>query len=1307
MAHLERDFPLKPGDVLSGRYEVLGLLGGGTAAFVHRARDGATRREVVLKVAGRVPSAGGQDPLAEELHAYAKLSHPSIPRLIDSGKTPDGRSFAVLELVEGRTLRAVLDEKGSLEPVVAVRLMGEILDALVAVHRAGIVHRDVKPENIMVTCTGAVQHAVLLDFGFGASSAGEKRTSSAPELLGTPRYASPEQLRGEAPTPRSDLYSWALTLLECLSGTSVIRGETARDAVARQLDGEPVALPGDLRRTPLGRFLEKATAKDPSQRFAGSAEAIVALAGLAPAIAVLLDEVRDVRAPSALDRVVTVLSGRLVDARSLDGEDHLRLETSAVVQLCRSAGGTVVSVVGNRITAVFGLRVEEEHDASHALEAAFAMIERPASPGVEGAPAAWSIGIHTGTIGLFPASGAIDEPESFPGPTFEVAAALDEIAGPGRVLMSESTAQAVREIWSATGGGVLRSSALAEPLRTFRPRSRRRGLRDSEATAFTGRTQELARVREAWAAVLEGRPRSLLLSGSAGVGKSRLVRQVRHMADDAEWLEAGCSIERQTVPLGLLVHLVQSFDSSSVGLARRYRLPTAECVPVLATVLGEPVVPGYPQASATPERQRELTVQAAIRLLVNMAADGPTILVLEDLQWADSSSLGFVHLLLQELSRLESVGTALPLLVILTARDEFARGWNEQGVIRVEVRPMDAAEAAAMVRAGVSEEAPAGDELIAEVVAASRGNALFLEQATRLIARRTATLPKLDGADTAVVPDSLPTVLAAHIALLGAQARSLVQVAAAIGQEFGVDVLAAVTRLRPRETEAAIEELLRAGLVRTVSEARPARHAFVHALVREAAYESLPVAQRSAVHRRIAEQLAADERDIAASKPAELATHYELAGEAMAAADLWHRAGVQALAKAAYPEACKDLERGVRLLDALPETPERTLRALGMTTALGSAQVSMKGFGARESREAFLKARRLCDRMGREIPLEILGGIFGAALGNADADETAAVLPHFRSMAGRTDSPIFAFSGHQVLAVHAGWSGRFDESHHHATRAIELYRREAVHGVAWEFGFGIHCYAYGMMALFRRGFPDQAEAIRREMMERAQGNGNPHCLAVALGWSTTLSHDFGRAEETLEVATRLAHLSEEQHLLVWSAFASCGRSSALVAMGRIGEGLEAIRRALAILDATGFRCSYSYYLAYLSRALLAGGELEEARAVIREGMDLCASIWTRMAEAEHVRLHGVLLERLGDRESAALELRRAARIAAADGDRAMQLRALTDLVQLPNREARDLAELVAVTETITEGATTADVRRARESVQEFRRKGAA
>ncbi len=275
MAKPPDSLSLKEGDLFQDQYEIHSVLGEGGFGRVLQARQLSTGQMVAIKLncPGNGPSQSQRISarFLREMKLCAKLHHPNIVRLLDAGKTEEGVLFTVLEFVPGQDLEKVLAEDGRLGLPEAGRLMCQVLDALAAAHSAGIVHRDLKPANIMVTQSGARRNATVLDFGVGAfvgqqCSEEIAKITGTMEIVGTPLYASPEQLKGEATSYRSDLYAWGLTFIECITGLAPMMGDNITDVVYNQLGPEPVEIPSALHGHPLGALIKRATYKEAAQR---------------------------------------------------------------------------------------------------------------------------------------------------------------------------------------------------------------------------------------------------------------------------------------------------------------------------------------------------------------------------------------------------------------------------------------------------------------------------------------------------------------------------------------------------------------------------------------------------------------------------------------------------------------------------------------------------------------------------------------------------------------------------------------------------------------------------------------------------------------------------------------------------------------------------------------------------------------------------------------------------------------------------------------------------------------------------------
>ncbi len=332
---------------LEDRYEIIAEIGAGSFGRVYKARQRSTEQLVALKTIRFLPddSSEHRERLTErflrEMRLCAELSHPHIVRLLDSGQRRDGALCAVFEYVSGSTLEQILSEEGALSQREAVHFLSQVLDALACAHRKGVVHRDLKPANIIVTHSGARRNALVLDFGLGGFVEGHRdwvnpRLTRSQDLMGTPSYAAPEQLRGEATTTRSDLYSWGLVLLECLTGEPAVQGATVHEVLHQQLGREAISIPDSLHAQPLGELLACVTAKDPDLRSKSLAELLRLLES--PSSPAVLDRVagpgpkRPPQRPAS-DRLqrrqITVMSYRLSAHPPIDGAADL--ETIDVV----------------------------------------------------------------------------------------------------------------------------------------------------------------------------------------------------------------------------------------------------------------------------------------------------------------------------------------------------------------------------------------------------------------------------------------------------------------------------------------------------------------------------------------------------------------------------------------------------------------------------------------------------------------------------------------------------------------------------------------------------------------------------------------------------------------------------------------------------------------------------------------------------------------------------------------------------------------------------------------------------------------
>jgi class 3 adenylate cyclase/predicted ATPase len=1021
----------------------------------------------------------------------------------------------------------------------------------------------------------------------------------------------------------------------------------------------------------------------------------------------------------------TELSARLdpEDLREVIGAYH-----RTVADVVRSFDGFVAKYMGDGVLVYFGYPRAHEDDAERAVRSGLGLIDAVSRLYVKSAKLQARVGIATGmvVVGDLIGEGSAQE-QSVVGETPNLAARLQALAEPDAVVIAAGTRRLVGDLFEYRDLGTVEVKGLAAAVpawRVLRPSavaSRFEALRGSALSPLIGRGEEIDLLLRRWARAKGGDGQIVLISGEAGIGKSRMSAALteRLHAEPYLRLRYFCSPYHQDSALFPFVDQLDraaGFARDDIPAVKLEKLevviaraaPPEEDVAFLADLMSLPSSERHPLPNLSPQRRKERTLEALIRQLKGLARRQPVVMVFEDAHWIDPTSRELLDLTV-ELVR------SLPVLLIVTFRPEFQPPWTGQSqVTMLALNRLDRHD-----RADLVEQIAGGkalpDDVIAQIVERTDGVPLFVEELTKAVVeagadRGHAPISAVPSSSLAV-PATLHASLLGRLDRLGPAAKNVAQVGAAIGRDFSYELLAAAVPLAEPELQEALRRLVEAGLVFQRAAPPTAEYLFKHALVQDTAYSALLRGPRQALHRRIAEAMEQRFPDLVETRPEILAHQYGEAALPDKAIAYWHLAGKSSVAKSAVHEATAQLRRGLSLLDGLPETRARNQLELDIHITLVSALRAGKGNADPEVVAALERANQLVtetEAVGTPLHFSVLYGLWISTLVGG---VIAAALEHatnFLSSAQSQSSSGPLLVGHRALAYSLIYGGDYRAALAHFETAASLYRPEEHHDSAFHYGqdIGVNAFVQLSWALWHRGYPDQsARAADRAL-----------ALSRQLGHALTLSHAFWHAGVAAvfarDVATVYARsndcvaLTREHGFVYWAALGRILQGWADAQKGEPTTGIDRIRDGMAAAEATGARLFTPLFLTLLAEALALAGEIEEGLATLDDALAQAAVSGATGWNAEIHCLCGDLTGRLPhpDPTKAEDSFRTALAIAREQGTRGYELRAATSLARLcrdqgRRAEARDV--VTPIYGWFTEGFDTVDLREAKALIDEL------
>lgn len=1029
-------------------------------------------------------------------------------------------------------------------------------------------------------------------------------------------------------------------------------------------------------------------------------------------------------------RLVTVLFSDLVGSTAiselLDPEDYRDLIAHyrvAVVDIVERYEGSVANFVGDGVVAYFGYPAAHESSAYAAALAGLEIVA--AAPGIadrfktHDLQTEVRVGLHTGFVVIGnTGSGSHAEKRSLFGDTPNIAARIQSYAKAGQVLSSAATRRFIGSqlVFKSLGPQML--NGVREPVELFRTLSTTTASDLAErnklhpVTPMIGRKAEIALVATRWDEAIEGDGQVMVISGEAGIGKSRIA-----FALDQQLVEGAAS---RLALFGSVIHKNSAFFSvrtafeallvladSDTITAKRAKLDVflrgigldaALTAPPIFALLGLVNDSGAALIPVLPEREKTNIINALLQICTAMSEQMPLLMLIDDVHWIDPSTLEF-------LSRWIEILPLRRCLMLVTARPEFDSPWkNLAHVSALELNRLGRRETIKLIE-GIAGVRPS-DVILQQIVSRTDGVPLFIEELTKMIVEAGILTITTDlTADLAhAIPESLQASLLARLDRMS-EVKELAQVAAAIGRTFQRQLLARVQGGADDTVRAALSKLIDADLVVPIGGAGDeTTYRFRHALVQEAAYQSMLRVSQVKWHDKIAVVLERDFPDMVGREPELVAHHFTLARNHVRAEMHWTAAARVAKSRSANLEAIEHLRQALASLEHAPVSAERDRRELDLQIAIAVPLASVHGYAQDIVQIAYARARILCGQYGETEKLfmvvygqfrsAMIGGDYGTALVNAEL---------LASIAGGFDDPVLTAASLRSLGSVLVYMGKPHDALNYLQTGlnIALSTEDRQRSLGFDVvDLPVALHAYAALGHWFCGANHAARAAIQTALALAEETDHPFSVSFSLAFASWVYQFIGDDAALRESSGRLIVLSEANAFHFWLGW------------GRVMNGwarreelgvaaLATIEQGLGEWRSTGSGVGSSYFIYLHAEAAMGQGQLEKASQLVEQAQAFEATSGETFWKSELIRLSGdiaslrgdpVLGDRLRDQAYGLAkegklrlpQLRAAISIARAAGDKASRLHAVDKLQDALSGMEQDTVTAIDAAAVLTE-----------------------
>lgn len=1232
------------------KYKLIEIVGEGGYGIVYKATQVNTGQFVAIKLL-KINTIDQQsiqqhiDRFDRETKLCAGINHPNIVKLIDKGFSKNNEPFAVFEFIDGDTLKDIIAIKGGLPPSQIGDILGQVLDGLICAHDKGIVHRDLKPHNIMITQSGSRSFVKILDFGtssFTSNLNTSKQTTLTNEVIGTPAYSAPEQLRGEPITTQSDLYTWGLIMLECFTGRPVIFGDSVSEVFQKQLDPKPIAIPPSIALHPIAKILKGVLQKNTNQRTKNVSLVAndffkINFNTIVGRIKTQVNSVPNTenrtqtnqlawKTPHSEKRLLTVLCVKLNLSYSEIEDASLDIETLEMIlqdqlQFCKDTGeefGAHISgIMADTITMYYGYPQIRANDARRAGRTALELMSQiQKRNGYLKERYNVKIDIRITINSGITLIKHKKEPEGLVINTafnllFNTPAETILVGGVTKKLLNPYLE------FENFNNSSLFSSNKSCPVFLLLGEKHFEAFSNlsihSADQKIIGRETEQKKLRYLWDSIDSSKGKAVLIKGQAGVGKSKIIFEGKKNLSHEKYVvrECYCQPEHQNSALYPFFELFKQDlgiqDNRKINSKLEAKLESLDCdlnqvIPVLCSWFSIPIEDPYSISQISSVEQKEILFDTLEKLVLDIDPRKKFLLIIEDLHWIDPTSIEFLKRLLINIHKTDY-------FLVLTSRPEFEI--ENDSITNLILEPLKEENTTQLIKNIIGEENEISIDALTYINDRTDGVPLFINDLTNMLLDQkllllTGTIYNLsDKITNSSIPITLEGLLNAQLDSVG-MARESALLAAAIGREFDYNLLIKASTNEAAIVQQHLQILIDSKLIYLRRNLQNNVYIFRHALLKDAAYDRMVLAQKKEVHTQIAYALT----DLYAEKTETIsdivALHFEKAQILDKALYYYEKAGDEAIKKSTFEQASLLFTKSLDIVTILTQEDALLWKPvkLRLLVQKSIALKPFKGWIHPEVIDLYNQAYKIGLELGEHKTIApVTFGLWVKHLLFVELNEAEKFAKSYFETAKKLNEIAMMLEAKISISNTHFWLGDIQKSLTVANEVFDdfdaVIHKDNIH----KYGQDPRAFAYLFKILSLNILGKNTTAITKEALDWATSLNHPFTEAIILqtiAWLHFQNQDFEEAKKTCD---QLKEISIKHNFKLYLAVAHLFSTPYFIKINdfdKASEELETGYTKLLVKD--NIIVFHSIYCLLKSRIEMGNKKINAALATIDKGI---------------------------------------------------------------------------------------------------------